>query len=64
MKKGKACGPDSIPNEFLIEGGPELHEILLQIFDIFLQIEDTPESLCEETSQLIHKAGSKMELDN
>ena len=69
MKPGKALGPDSIPNEFLTEGGPELQAALMQaalkeLFTLFISSEFTPASWCEENVKLMHKGGEKDSLDN
>ena len=34
LKKGKACGRDALPPEIIIDGGDQLHTLLLALFNL------------------------------
>ena len=59
FKKGKAAGPDGIPNEFYKEGGEAMVNKLEEIFNEVLRVERVPERWNETRVTLIFKGGSQ-----
>ena len=64
LKKGKAVGPDNIPNDFIKEGGTKLKKALTRIFEMMRVTEWTPDDWTSEKLHLLHKGKSKYKLDN
>ena len=59
-----AMGGDNIPAAFLREGGGVLSEALVRLFNLVLSEEQVPMSWTSEKTRLLHKGGSKLDLDN
>ncbi|XP_064468588.1 uncharacterized protein LOC135380802 [Ornithodoros turicata] len=59
LMKGKATGPDGIPNEFLKALGPHTKTVLRKIFNNILQTKEIPESWKKSVVRLIHKGHGK-----
>ena len=68
LKKGKAAGPDGIPNELYKEGGEEMISRVERIFNEVLRVERVPERWNESRVTLLFKGGgghkSRKELKN
>lgn len=64
LKKGKACGLDEIPSEFIIYGGAGLNKALLKIFNRVRKGGVAPGGWNIGKIKLIHKGGVKNKLDN
>jgi len=63
-KRGKACGQDRIPNEFLLEGGEALTVAICKLFNWVLKKEVIPKIWRESRTVLLHKGGDRELLDN
>ena len=55
LKPGKASGPDMIPNELIINGGPNIHNTLLNVFNEILKTEKIPNKWKESEIISIYK---------
>ena len=55
LQKGKATGPDDIPNDFLIEGGRSVQVILWKVFNQIFAQEKVPEDWKEAEIISIYK---------
>ncbi len=64
MNKGKACGLDDIPAEFIMEGGIQLAEALRSIFNGIRIGNGMPGSWKKEKGKLLHKGKCRENLDN
>ncbi|XP_064475740.1 uncharacterized protein LOC135389635 [Ornithodoros turicata] len=59
LKKGKATGPDGIPNEFLKVLGPRSKENLRRIFNNILESKEIPEEWNHSSVRLLYKDQGK-----
>ena len=64
IKNGKAVGEDNIPNEFLKHGDIYFKQTLRFIFNSIVKNGIIPNIWKKSYTKLIHKGGSKNELDN
>ncbi len=63
LKRGKAAGIDSVSNEHLIYGGPELIHYLCKAFNSFLRVQYVPTSLKRGMIVTLFKGGKKKRTD-
>jgi hypothetical protein len=64
LKNGKAGGPDKFLNEFLIHGGPFIHNFLLKMFNKIFEIGYFPDTWSEGIIIPLHKSGSVSDVQN
>ena len=64
LKNQKSPGEDRIPNEYLKAGEDELIEILTDCFNKIILTEEIPESWRTNNIILLHKKGSKEDMNN
>ena len=65
LKPGKASGPDMIPNELIINGGPNIHNTLLNVFNEILITEKIPNKWKESEIISIYKGkGDREKMEN
>ncbi|KAL2076716.1 hypothetical protein ACEWY4_027687 [Coilia grayii] len=64
LKPKKACGPDSIRTEMLKHSTPELHSVLLKLFNLTLQAGCFPEVWNRGLISPIFKSGDKFDPNN
>ena len=64
LKNGKAVGDDDIPNEFLKKGGLEVWKSMGKVFNWVRVSGIIPDIWKRSYTKLLHKGGSKHDLDN
>ena len=64
LNNGKAVGPDSIPNEFLIHAITELLGLILRFINLNISNGLTSSYWCLDLISQIHKGGPKKDPDN
>jgi hypothetical protein len=65
LKKGKACGIDKLPNEFLLAGGKAIDEMLVKLFNCVIKYEYIPKLWCKGCIVPVYKnCGDKCDPNN